>query len=230
MTDLIKESEKRLSSKLETLVSDIKELVKKPVDQQTKKDKEDITDQIDEVKKIADEYGLDPEPLQKLADVILAKVKLPKDITEKLESLEEIKKERDQDDFWKKQETKFDSEFGELKDSEAFAEEFQKLSPAEIVTVKEKLNELAFTKRYSGYSLVDLLTLKQDELLIEKKKSATPGRGGSQRAGGGVDLSGKTELTADQINDLSDEEFDTYSANMKKEHKSPLKRRGNPVP
>ncbi|KKU88267.1 MAG: Protein C33G8.2, partial [Microgenomates group bacterium GW2011_GWF2_47_9] len=95
--------EKKLTKSLEGIVEQIKEVVSKPDNKETRKEKEDIADQLDDVKKIADEYGLDPEPLQKLADAILSKVKLPKDITEKLESLEDLKKEKDDEKFWSKQ-------------------------------------------------------------------------------------------------------------------------------
>ena len=220
----LKRLEKNLNKQLGEIAEQLRGISSRPVTPAREERKEELSDKIAEIKKVAEDAGLDPEPFAKIAEAILKATRNP-ELEERLEKSEEKEKERE---YWEKQTELFGKEFDKTKELDEFKEDFGKLTAAETQELKQKLNKLAFGK-YQNYSIRDILVLKRDELFPEKRKTAESGRGGVQRSKGSKDLSGKTVLSAEEQNDLTDEEFDTYSANLAKEHKTPLRRGGQIV-
>jgi len=217
----LKRLEKNLTKQLGEIAEQLKGISSKPAGEERK---EELSDKIAEIKKIAEDVGLDPEPLAKVAEAILKATRNP-ELEERLEKSEEKEKARE---YWEKQNELFGKEFDKTKELDEFKEDFGKLTAAETQELKQKLNKLAFGK-YQSYSIRDILVLKRDELLPGKRKTAESGRGGAQRSKGSIDLSGKTVLSDEEQRNLTDEEFDVYSTNLAKEHKTPLRRGGQIV-
>lgn len=227
----LKKIEKNLSRKLDAGLNSIRELLAKPSTPDNKEKTveagEDLAETLKKIEEIATEEGLDAGPLTKVAKAILEGIKISPKIEEGLKKIDVLDKKRNDEEFWAKQNKKYYEEFDTLQTDEEFKDQFGKLNSEELQTVREKLKELAFSKRYASYSLKDLMTLKGNEVIPEKSKTADSGRGGSSsQRRGGPDISGKTILSPEEINGLSSKDFETYSENIAKNKQDTIRRDG----
>jgi hypothetical protein len=130
-----REKRKELESTLSSLKADIEAI----------KNSTSGKEQKDEIEKLAEEFGVDPNFAKRLAENIKGSIKSP--ITEEeIELLRETKHEKEQD-------AKFDKEFNELAEVNPEAKEY-----------KKKLKELAFTTKYSGKNFKPLYYIFNKEI------------------------------------------------------------------
>lgn len=180
------------------------------IDELSKKPLEERVDTSDDVKELADEFGIAPEAISRLADRIArnvrSSIKLPEDVSKKLEAFQERERQvTEEQGFEKEWENATDFIRKENKD----------LSDAEISAVKAKVKELAYTETYARYRLTDILRLESANLLPQKgRKTAEPGKGGSQAGDKVVDYS---KITDDDLKNMSSAEFEKYSEFMAKQ-------------
>jgi len=167
----------------------------------------------DEVKAIAKEYGIPEESLSKIVDLTAKKLS-GAGLTEKQKrQLARLEEEDDE----RVQESGFQKELKVLaKEDEAIREH------------EEELREMAFSEEYGGLSLYEIFNRHLKPTLQPKKKTAEGGRGGSR--------SKSTTYTDEEIaadpdlqQELSDDEFDSWSERMAKKSKSTIRRDGKPI-
>src|SRR3990167_890274 len=192
--DQLKDVERKHQEEIQGLRSEfedkIKTLSEKPFEKRI--------DTSYDVKELADEFGIAPEAISKLADRIAKKVqdeiKLPDDVSKKLEAFQERERQvSEEQGFEKEWETA----------AELIRKENKDLSDAEISAAKAKVKELAYTETYARYRLTDILRLESANLLPQKgKKTAEPGRGGSQDGDTFVDYGKITDRSEEHTSEL----------------------------
>ena len=171
--------------------------------------KQEITD---EVKKVAEKWGVEPEMVLEIIALAKPAESKPTDsMTE--EDKETLRKSRERDET-EHQTNLFNTEFvgSDEKPGVANNEEIKKLVEDRGYTLeqaKAKLYDFVFStagEAYAKIPLSEILQMKLSTLLPQKKKSAESGRGGT---GSGAD--GKSDKkgipTKEEMDAMSDEEF-----------------------
>jgi len=169
----------------------------------------DDFDEDDEAKMIAKEFGLDeetgPKFVQRLIQV--ASKRHDSEITrEEFQKMQEKLADADED-------RKFNDEMaGSIK---TIRQLFPDIIPSEVDKIKEKVKELAYTKRYAKYTLDDIIHLNRETLTpTGKKKTGEKGKQmGVHRAGESYDLDNPDSIP---WGELSDKEFDQVSTELEK--------------
>lgn len=153
-------------------------------------------EQSDLVKSYATQHNLDPNIVGDLVEVIKSQVGLPQ------EDLDSIKATKDRL-------AQIEARENEQKQLAEFDRDFDKLvkNYPDVESKKDQLKELAFSEDYLKLSLEKIVLAEQDTFLVERKKSAEPGRGGNKASGVAFDR----VLSPQEMNDLSDADFDKYS-------------------
>ena len=212
--------EKR-DEEIATLTAKVEALTKVPPTQQQG------ADLANSLKGFVEKYGADNEYVNDLVDLIIGQVKLPKETLDKLEKVTSEAEARDNESM---QIQGFNNEWDATL-APALTELAPDLDGKTIKTIKEKIMEMAFEPdpsnpsvlRYGTTPLKDLFLIAKNNNFItipQSKRSAESPKGGASR-GGGLDLT--HELTGEQIGNLSDEDFDIYSANMAKQSRPTIR-------
>lgn len=204
--DMLKDMERKHKEELASMRDDFDAKLKMLSEKPPEKRQEESAD----VQDLADEFGIAPEAISKLADRIANKVrgeiKLPEDVSKKLEAFQEREREL-------LEEKGFETEWAAT--AEAIKKDRKDISDAELSAVKAKIKEFAYTEPYARYRLTDIVRLEAGNLFTEKgKKSAEPGRGGSQFGDKVTDYS---KITEDDIKNMSSQDFERYSEFMAKQ-------------
>lgn len=159
----------------------------------------------EDVAKIAEEFNLEPQIAGALVDRMAS-------VIEKKLGLSEIKKSTEaleEQNRTTAEETGFNNEFASQATQDAIKAALGENVPQGL---KEKVKELAYSTTYARYRLADIVRLEKDTLAPESAKpakTAEVSRGGSQAGGGAKkDI---TEMTPEEIEAMSDEEFSKYS-------------------
>jgi len=148
----------------------------------------------DELKKVSEKHGLDPQATQDLMNAFSKSIKLPD--TSKYDQL--IK---DQEVAGHK--TAVSKEFDE-KVAPLILKDNPQATPEYIREVKAKIEELAFTEGYNTYQLTDIYTIKKNDLPFKNGMSAeSPG-------GRGPDLVAFKKLSDEDEIKLADRDSVTY--------------------
>lgn len=143
----------------------------------TEKQKEDISDDIEELVKEAEESGADGAFIRKLANTLLAKAEAksrPSDDVSK--TIKELNEEKE----LVKQERLYSSEFS--KDIEPLVKEQFGLSDTALSELKTKLKDLAFSETYAKVPLVKIFKAEFDSFDIKEIKKSSEGKGIKARA------------------------------------------------
>lgn len=168
-------------------------------------------ERADDIKQLAEEYGLDEKLVSGLVDIAAKRAKPNIDIDPNiLKQIKETQEQKAQDDM-------FEQEFKEL--SEEFPEAKEN---------KNKLKDLAFDQRFYRTPLKDIfIYLRGVGEISAPKKSAEGSRGGSKIGAGKVEF--KENMSEEEITAMSDEEFDEYSEWLSSQSKSKVFRKGKPI-
>ena len=157
------------------------------------------TEVSDELKKVSEKHGLDPQATQDLVNAIQKTIKTPD--TSKYDLLieeQEIKSHKD------KVSTDFDENVAPL-----ILEENPQATPEYIREVKAKIEELAFTEGYNTYSLEDIYTIKKKDFPFKNGMSA------EISGGKGSDLVAFKKLSDEDENKLFKRDRGTYEKYLK---------------
>ena len=172
--------------------------------------KQEITD---EVKKVAEKWGVEPEMVLEIIALVPKPAEVKPTDTMSDEDKETLKKQRERDEA-EHQTNLFNTEFvgSDEKPGVANNEEIKKLVEDRGYTLeqaKAKLYDFVFStagEAYAKIPLSEILQMKLSTLLPQKKKSAESGRGGTgSGAGGKSDKKGIP--TKEEMDAMSDEEF-----------------------
>ena len=176
--------------------------------------------QDDDIKQFAEEHQLDEKVVTELLGLVTKR--LPKN--EPDPDVEALKAEREQ----QKQETLFNTDF-QQHIVPLIKAEHPNATPEEIEKIHASMLEKAFSEELLKTPLT-LIYKGEDEFrtAVAKpgKRSSEPSKGGSQQGVKSVDYD---NVTAEDIAGMTDEEFDKYSEEMGRRHKSPLRRGGRIV-
>jgi hypothetical protein len=174
----------KLESELTDLKAKLEEIGKKGPATETQKD-----DIQAEIKAIADEAGIDPAPLTKLADSILKRAKPSEQMSETVKKIEEEREIAHQENLYSQE---FEKDVTPI-----IKAEFPTLPDSAITDIKSKLKDLAFTETYAKVPLADIFRAKRETLDIQVPKRSSEGKGVKARA---------TDAIVD-LENLSEEEF-----------------------
>lgn len=162
----------------------------------------------EDISKFAEEFNLTPEVagsmIDRMVGLIETRAGLP-EIRKNIEAGTEAAKAA-------AEEQGFVKEFEEKSTQDAItaAANGQEVTPE----IRKKVKELAYTTTYAKYRLADIIRLEAGTLFPEAPKesvSAERGRGGAGRGAAAVSI---TEMTPEQINNLSDEDFRKLSTEL----------------
>lgn len=164
----------------------------------------------DDVSKIAEEFNLEPEIAGKMIDRMAG-------VLEQRLGLGDLKKSAEQITEQAKAQAEakgFDEEWG----AKATQEALKAAAGDRQVTdsVKQRVHELAYSTEYARYRLSDVIRLNADSLFeapSKQHKTAEAGRGGSNR---GTPQKPISEMSSEEIGDLSDDEFMRLSEELGK--------------
>ena len=194
---------------LKTTITDLTTKLDGVKPSEKKEIKQEITD---EVKKVAEKWGVEPEMVLEIIALAKPAESKPTDsMTE--EDKETLRKSRERDET-EHQTNLFNTEFvgSDEKPGVANNEEIKKLVEDRGYTLEEakaKLYHFVFStagEAYAKIPLSEILQMKLSTLLPQKKKSAESGRGGTgSGAGGKSDKKGIP--TKEEMDAMSDEEF-----------------------
>lgn len=171
----LKIAEKQAAKREEELLEEIEKLKKQPSNQESASNTDDS---LDEIKKLAEDKGVDEELLSKIVD-LAGKRQLPESVTEAVKELEQIKKDRQVE----KEDQEFEQEFQAL---DCIKAEFPEIKETELVKVKSRLKELAFSEDHSSTSLKFIF-----KGLDEFREASIPGKKTAETSS-----TGKRELQA----------------------------------
>lgn len=203
-----------------------KELAKKEADEREAKVRAELTSEFEkkladaggktgaekdeEIDKIASEFNLTPEVASALVD------RMSGVVSKKL-GLDEIRKGHDEQQERaraQKEEEGFNAEWSEKSTQDALK---AAAGSREItVDVQKKVKELAYDERYARYRLTDIIRLESSNIFGDEKKevkSAERGRGGSGR---GTPQKEIDEMSPEDIDSMSDDEFLKFSNDLGK--------------
>jgi len=153
--------------------------------------KEEAPETADDLKKLADEYGVDEDFVTKLNKMILSKTKLPEETQKQLDSIARRDKEEKADET-------FNNAISAL----------QEENPNEPINdYKEKIKELGHTEGHTKESAYELFFRHIKPTISVNKKSAesSKGRGDVKKTTTNYD-----DPNLD-VDNLSDKEFDEYT-------------------
>ena len=206
----LKQQEKRLRTELGKAAKSVAER------------SDDIDEDSDEVKEIVDEFGLDPEKGPRFVQKLIQAASKRSGNISKAEFDEMKEKLRDSEE---------DKRFNEdmRKTTKTIRKLFPEVSPGDMEQIKEKIKELAYTKRYAKYSLDDIVTLNRESLSpMKRKKTGEKGRKiGGERGVESYDLENPDSIP---WGELSDKEFSRISDELaKKNRKLKIVRQGQQI-
>ena len=153
----------------------------------------------DDVDSLAEEFGLKPDValkmIDRMADIISKKAGLP-DIKKSVE--ENAERER-----LAKENQGFENEWLSKATTESIAEAGGTLTQE----VKDKVKELAYSTTYAKYGIADIIKLNASTLFPadpKEKRTVERGRGGAGRA---QSAKAVTDMTSEELDGMSDDEF-----------------------
>lgn len=176
-------------------------------------EKKEIKQEItDEVKKVAEKWGVEPEMVLEII-ALVPKPAAPEKESMSDEDKETLKKQRERDEA-EHQTNLFNTEFvgSDEKPGVANNEEIKKLVEDRGYTLEEakaKLYHFVFStagEAYAKIPLSEILQMKLSTLLPQKKKSAENGRGGTA-TNAGKKSDNKGVPTKEEMDNMSDDEF-----------------------
>lgn len=162
----------------------------------------------DDIKKMSEDLGLTPEVASAMVDRIAG-------ILEKRAGLDDIRKTVESQKVREKElaeEQGFEKEW----DSKGTQESLKTAAGNREITaeVRKKVKELAYTPDYARYRLSDIIRLEAGNLFGKKESRSAEGGRGTAR--GEVQKS-IDEMTSDDIESMSDEEFLKFSNDLGKQ-------------
>lgn len=159
----------------------------------------------EDVTKIAEEFNLTPETAGALLDRMTSVVEKRLDLTGIKKTMETVQTREQQ----VQEEQGFETEWG----AQATQDALKAALGDRAVTpeVKAKVKELAYTTTYAKYRLADIIRLNPTIVpeAPAENRSAEGGKGGAGR--GGAAPKSPEDLSPEQINEMSDEEFLAFS-------------------
>jgi hypothetical protein len=161
----------------------------------------------DELKTIAEEFGLKPELMpafvERLGGVVAKNVKVEGLSSEDRSALDAAK-ERER---LAKEQEGFDEEFNSSETQKALSE----ISGGKEVSLetRTKLRNLAYSDEFHTYRLTDIIKLKSDSLFPKGEKTAEIGRGGTGQ--GKAEAKTLDDLTPEEILNMPSDEFKKLS-------------------
>lgn len=238
----VKQNEKKMRDEFTTQISDLTNQVKTLQDQVAKGTpgaEAALDDKVAKLKEraaaISTKHGADPDFIQDILatfqELAQAGVKAPPELAKAVETIEAIKAETDAQAEVDATLTKYDDEFAtQISGNKDLVDQIR-ASGLTIEQFKERMQELVLGEdgeKYAKLSLSEVYALKRDDLLPKKAKSAEAPHG--RTTTGASDSGGETKLvSAEEIKDMTEEEFQKYSDNLGKQSRSRLTRNGRPV-
>lgn len=177
--------------------------------------KDQVDTRIDALKKKWEEKGYDPDLISDMAALAMQNDgRLPKEVSERLETIDKIKNEREAE----AEEISFNADFDKVVLPLIKTEYGDDVPKAVIEEIRENLKGMAYQEEY-GKVPYEVIYKGKDMfrgVIPPKKKSAESSRGGTED--GATDRSEKPDLTKplsdEEVEKLSPEDFDKYSDNM----------------
>lgn len=172
-----------------------------------------------ELAAFAEKSGMDLEVAKGFLDIVAKKAGLPKDL---MDDLQQSQKERRNQEYWAKQRQAFDKDFN---DNVVPALENLGKTADEIAEIQKKLNTdskspfWAWDKKNKQSSLVRLALG-----LAKTTSNRTSSEGAGNKLNRGKVGKSIAEMSAEEINDMSDEDFDKASDDLGKNSKSVVHR------
>lgn len=163
-----------------------------------------IESKDDDVEKFAEEKGIDVSIVEGLLSIAEKRIasKIPQvDVS----SIEELKKEREVEKARVQVSNDFDAKVLPL-----IRSQYPDASNEHIQSVKEKIQQLAFTKEYHAYPVEDIYAVKSRDFSFQSKVSAESSRGGH---GATIDYE---SMNTEQLAKMSPQEAEKYFAYMDK--------------
>lgn len=241
----VKQNEKELKRQLESSFSDkISELTNQvqKLQQQidsgsaTQKQADSQDAKLEELTKtansIAEKHGSDPELVTDLLKAVQSMtqkgVEIPEELSDAIKTIKQNKEEIDHQRESQKILAQYDDEYHtNILSDKSIADEIR-ASGLTLDEFKSKMSELVLGEegdRYSRLTLKEVYALKKADLLPKKAKTA---ESQYNRLTTGSSESGAKELSADEIRNMSIEEFAKYSDSLGKS-KSRITRNGRPI-
>jgi hypothetical protein len=155
----------------------------------------------DEIKKFAEEQNLDIDAAYKLVDLV-SKRAIPDDLRAEIE---EGKKQREDKKMWEGQYQQFDDEFSRSL-VPVVKRDNPQMTDKDIQKLAEQMRDTAFEPKNASKSLVEIYFAMSDS---DKKKSRVAGE--SNKVHSIPKNTPLEEITAEQISDMSEKEFEEYS-------------------
>lgn len=215
---LDKEREKWTSDEIAKLSKEVERLSSQ-IDTRPDTQKGDAEKDAD-VKKFAETHNLEESVVVDLLGLV--EKRLPKQ--EKDPGLEAFKEKQEEE----RQEAVFQRDFN-TNVVPLIKAEHPNYTPDEIEKIKDKIFELAFSDELLKTPITRIYK-SEDEFRAPapspSRRSSEPSKGGSQQQMKQVDYD---NITAEDISQMSDDEFDKYSEEMGRRHRSPIRRGGRPV-
>ena len=175
---------------------------------------------------IAEKAGIDPDAAFELAKIARegakpAKYEIPEELKNGLDKVTKIAAEEEA----RAEESRFNADF-DARILPLVKQEYGDDVPTTVIEkVKDQIKDKAYTDEYSK---VPLTTIYKGEdnfrgLIPPKQRGAEASRGGHQSYHEATHVEGPDltqELSGEELNNLTPEQFDTYAANMEKREKN----------
>ena len=165
----------------------------------------------EDVNKLAEEFNLTPEVassmIDKMAQVVSSKIGIDdirKDNEQRKEEARQRAEEQGFENEWK---------------SDATTKAIEALAGDKPITeqIKQRVKEFAYSTTYAKYRIADIVRLESENIFLEKPSESRPAeksRGGAARGSAQKSI---VDMSTDEINSLSDEEFIKMSNELGKQ-------------
>lgn len=196
-----------------TLLKQIKDLSNQPKPEAGKEAKEE--EKNAKIKSIADKFGIEEKDVNEFVDIVKELAGKPSpDLLKDVEDIRELKRQKEIE----VEEAAFNADFDKIIAPLVKTEYSDKIPPEILSDIKEKLKEKAYDPKYVE---VPLSTLYKGEdgfrgLYESEKKGAEGGRTGFTPISAGKSFE---DITDEDLQKMSPEEFEKYSDRMAQEEK-----------
>lgn len=236
----VKQAEKKLRDEYEAKIADLNNQVRtlqeaKGEGSQAKKDNA-VAALTAIANDIATKHNSDPELvrdiLEKAQELTKTGTEIPAELKDAIAKVQAISQEQEEQRETAAILTQFDDEFQSsiTADKDVVAE--IRASGLTLEQFKDRLQEIVLGEdgeRYAKLTLREVLDLKKADLLPKRAKSADASRGRTTN-GTSAPSGTKTMPTKEEMDSMSDEEFEKVSEELGSSSKSHITRRGRPIP
>lgn len=152
-----------------------------------------------ELRRVAEEGGLDPDKVVKLMEPLQKKLQSSLPDVSKFETL---LKEKEIEEHKRQVSKEFDERVLPL-----IQKDYPQATPAHIQETRDRITELAFSKGYNTYALEDIYKVKRDDFEFKNQMSAEPSGGRSSEL---VDFSKMSDAEEHELAQSNPDKFREY--------------------